>query len=99
MAEAVQKLLEIHYFPLGPSDEWDMFRKTIIWCYDVSDIMEANNTGLHKIFNSFVTPRRRTPNHSRRAKITSKNLTMLQKEKQEKILKYICPRRRLAVET
>ena len=59
MAESVTKLLEVHFFALGPGDEWEKFRQTIIWNYDVSDILEANDTGLRKIWNSFVTPRRR----------------------------------------
>ena len=61
MAEAVQKLLDTHYYELGPVNEWAEFRGRIIWCYDISDILEANEAGLRKIFNSFVTPRRRTP--------------------------------------
>ena len=61
MAESVTKLLEVHFFALGPGDEWEKFRQTIIWNYDVSDILEANDTGLRKIWNSFVTPRRRQP--------------------------------------
>ena len=60
-AEAIKKLIENHYYVHGPTDEWDMFRKSVIWTYDVSDILEANETGIRRIFNSFVTPRRKTP--------------------------------------
>ena len=63
-----------HYYMHGPNDEWDLFRKTIIWTYDVSDILEANETGLKKIWNSFVSPRQKTPLKAHMIALMNKNI-------------------------
>ena len=63
-ALAVEKLLNEHYFALGPIDEHEGYRKTVLWNNEVSDILLANETGLMKIYNSFCRMGKKFPTKS-----------------------------------
>ena len=71
---AVERLLNEHYFALGPVDESEGYRKTVLWNNEVSDILLANETGLMKIYNSFCRMGKKSPNKSDMIYLMTKSL-------------------------
>ena len=58
-AEAFEKLLEEHVFPLAHEGEWQQFRDKYLWVDAVSDLLDANLKALKKVYQRAYKPRQK----------------------------------------
>ena len=58
-AEAFEKLLEDHVFPLANEGEWQEFRDRQLWVDAVSDLLDANLKTLKKVYQRAYKPRQK----------------------------------------
>ena len=59
IAEAVETLLNKHYFPQNGWKEWHDWRMKTWWCWETHDVLHANTKNLNKIYKSFFAPRKK----------------------------------------